>query len=460
MNNLKLMVEEAVKKAHDCQDKYNALTAFADVEQQLADHQDGLLNIPIILKDNVSTKGLTTTASCNILANYVPVFDATIVKKLKDAGCINIAKSALDELAMGGYSTTPCTGAVLNPWDVTRTAGGSSGGSAVSVAAGVVPFAIGSDTGDSIRKPAAYCGIIGVKPTYGRISRYGIIPYASSLDHVGYFTRNVALATKGLEALAGYDPKDCTSSKHEVLPYHEALNQDNRGKKLVVIKNVISKINNQETLTQFNHLVAGLKAKGIIVEEKQLDEKLLRALLPTYYMISNCEATANHSNLDGVRFGVQKEGSSLEEIMINSRTAGFGLQVKKRFILGSYGLAEENQEKLLRKAQKVRRKVYEMVEEIFATYDGILVPACNGVAPKFSDLDKDELSDDLLVVENYMVMANFTGTPSMTLPLGFDHDLPLGVNLTCKAFNEYDMFALAKDIEEITGLKDIVAEGK
>ena len=331
----------------------------------------------------------------------------------------------MDELAMGGTNLTCFTGAAHNPWDTRRMTGGSSGGSAALVAAGVVPMAIGSDTGDSVRKPASYCGVVGVKPTYGRISRYGIIPYASSLDHVGYFTRSVEDACITLEVLAGRDDLDVTSSNRPVEHYTEALNDSICGKKIAILGNVVDSVSNPETVKLFNELVDKLKAAGAVVDMYHFDDKLMRAILPTYYTIANCEAASNHSNLDGIRFGVREDGADMQEIMTNSRTKGFGPLIRRRFVIGSYGLFEANQERI--------------IDEIN---------------------NDDKLSTDYLVAENYMAMANFSGDPSMTVPMGFEEGCPIGVNLTCPAWHENTMFTIAKAIEDITGLRDLQTEVK
>ena len=450
-------VELALKRAHKSHELYNDVVTFIDPSAQIANmpKEGKMKGIPIALKDNVCTKGIKTTACSNILANYVPIYNAHIVDKLQQAGAICIAKASMDELAMGGTNLTSNIGPCLNPYDTTRMSGGSSGGSAVLVASGAVDFAIGSDTGDSIRKPASYCGIVGVKPTYGRISRYGIIPYSSSLDHVGYFTRSIEDAAVSLEVLAGRDDRDMTSSYREVEEYSKLLNSDLNGKKIAVFKNVYDGLTNQQTIDIFNDLLKKMEAKGAIIDFVALPDDLCKALLPTYYLIANCEATANHSNLDGLRFGVQKEGKDVEEIMINSRTAGFGSLIRKRFVIGSYGLFVENQEKLFRQAQRVRRLIVNEVKDILSKYDCLIAPASNDIAPHLDDNSRDQLSDEYLIVENHMVICNFTGYPSMTLPMGMIDGCPIGVNLTCMAFEESKMFNLGLAIEEITGLKDM-----
>ena len=460
-SNIKERCYEALEKAKKLQPELNDVITFVDPQEQLDNlPETGLMRgVPIALKDNVCTKGILTTAASNILKNYVPVYDAEIVTKLKNAGAVCIAKSSMDELAMGGTNLTANIGPAHNPYDVTRITGGSSGGSAALVASGVVPMAIGSDTGDSVRKPASYCGVVGVKPTYGRISRYGVIPYASSLDHVGYFTRSIEDACISLEVLAGRDDRDMTSSNREVPKYSALLNSDMHGKKIAILSNVVDSIKNKETMKLFNDLMEELRKRGAVVEEYTFDEALMRAILPTYYLIANCEATSNHSNLDGIRFGVRKEGADMAEIMTNTRTEGFGPLIRRRFVIGSYGLFEENQERLFRKAQKVRRLIVDAMRECLKDYDCIIAPASGSIAPHIEgDYNEDQLSEDYLISENYMAMANFSGYPSLTVPMGFIEGCPIGVNLTTRAFDEETMFDIGKAIEEITGYKDLKVE--
>ena len=455
--------EEAYEKARQLQSKLNDVITFVDPKEQLEHlpEEGKMRGVPIALKDNVNTKGILTTAGSRILSSYVPIYDAEIVTRLKAAGAVCIAKASMDELAMGGTNLTCFTGPAHNPWDTRRMTGGSSGGSAALVSSGVVPMAIGSDTGDSIRKPAAFNGIVGVKPTYGRISRYGIIPYSSSLDHVGYFTRSIEDACLSLEVLAGRDDRDMTSSNRPVEEYTKNLNSDMHGMKIAVIANVIDNVSNPETVKIFNQRMEELKARGAQVDVYQFDENLMKAILPTYFIIANCEATSNHSNLDGIRFGVREDGADMKEIMTNSRTRGFGPLIRRRFVIGSYGLFEENQERLFRKAQKVRRLIVEAMDDCLKEYDAIVAPASGDIAPLIDEKkDQDQLSDDYLIAENYMAMGNFSGYPSMTVPMGFYDGCPLGMNITCRAWEEKTMFNIGKAMEEITGYKDLHAEVK
>jgi aspartyl-tRNA(Asn)/glutamyl-tRNA(Gln) amidotransferase subunit A len=461
IENIEQEVMEAVSKARKQQPFLNAMVSFMEVDEAISEAKNSngkMAGLPIVLKDNVLTKGVRTTGSVQILDNYIGAYDATITRKLKEAGAVIIGKSALDGLGMGGTGTNCHTGFVHNPYDLNRMAGGSSVGSAVLVASGAVAFAIGSDTGDSVRKPASFVGIVGVKPTYGRISRYGIIPYASSLDHVGYFTRSVEDAALALEVLAGRDDKDMTSSYREVENYLANLNGDLKGKKIGILSNVIDSIKSEKTLNLFNELIEKCVNAGATVQKITMDPIRLQTCLPVYYIIANSEATANHSNLDGVRFGMQEWGDSLEELMTHSRTKGFSFLLRKRFIIGSYSLADENQDLLLRKAQKVRRILVEDYKAALADIDVLIAPASGDVAPLLTDTSADQLSARYLIAENHMVLGNFSGYPSMTIPMGKIDGLPIGVNITAKPFEEQGMFDVALGMENLTGCKNMTAE--
>lgn len=437
----------------------NAVVTF--IEPSKNENEGILHDIPVVLKDNINTKGIRTTASSKILDNYIPVYDATIVEKLRDAGAVFVAKASMDELGMGGTNKNAATGPVHNPYNLERISGGSSGGCAVLVASGAVKLAIGSDTGDSVRKPAAYTGIVGVKPTYGRISRYGIIPYASSLDHVGYFTTNVKDAAAALEVLAGRDDHDMTSSNLPVGHYEEDLNPSLKGKKIGIFKTVVDEVKDPVIKDAFYALCDKLKAAGAELVDVHMPKELMELIAPVYKTIANAEATANHSNLDGIRFGVRKPGESVEDVMTASRTEGFSSYVRARFVIGSYSLFEENQDRLFRKAQKIRRLIVNAYKEAIKDVDGILSVAAPTVAPLIHESQDVRFGEDSFA-EEHMQLGNFSGYPSITLPLGFEDGMPFAINLTCKPFEEQMMFNLAAGIEEATGLKDKTAdkEGK
>ncbi len=457
------LFNEANLKAHKYQDEYNSFVTIIDEYKK--EESDSLISgIPYALKDNFSTKGILSTSSSNILKDYVPVYDSTVYKKLKEAGAVLAGKTVLDELAMGGTGTTGHTGIVRNPWDKERHIGGSSAGSASSVALGIVPFSIGSDTGDSIRKPASFGGIVGLKPTYGRISRYGLFAFASSLDHVGCFTRCVEDAAIVTDILKGKDERDMTSLPNEDIKYTDMLNNDIKGKKLFYIKEITDldmyKDAGSETievLTNFRETIEKCKELGFIVEEVSIDEKLLKAIYPAYMTISCAEATSNNSNLTGIIFGPRGKGDNISDIMFDARTKGFSELIKRRFILGSYILQKENQERLFKNAQRLRRMIVDKINELFKEYDGMILPASGGIAPKFND-EIDRMSDRYLILENHMAIANFGGYPSITIPNGFVNDMPIGLNITGPQFKDGETLNIAYKIEEKLGYKGLIKE--
>lgn len=461
------LVKEAIESAK--KDDNNAFEYICEKEALEAvskldpNKKENLLyGIPVVIKDNYSTKNIPTTGSSNILNGYTPIFSSEVVSRLEKEGAIVVAKSTMDELAMGGSGTTGHLGTTYNPWDKSKThlIGGSSCGSAASVAAGIVPFSIGSDTGDSVRKPASYSCLVGFKPSWGRISRFGLFPFATSLDHVAYFTRNVEDSAIVLNVLAGRDDKDFSSSFKPVEDYCSKLNEPIKGKKIAVIKEFVESISNVAIKEAFNKNIAALKELGAIVEPVSIDSKLLKAIYPTYIIISCAESTSNNANLDGVKFGPREPGESFEEIMTNTRTKGFSRLIKRRFVIGGYSLLKENQQELFVRAQKCRRLIVNAFNKVFEEYDAIYCPAAPGVAPLISG-NSDLLSDEYLIADNYMAFGNMGGFPSITLPLGFDQELPFGGNLTGKPFKESELLSIASVIEKCTGLKDIVAkEGK
>ena len=419
-----------------------------------------LYGIPVVIKDNFSTKDIPTTGSCDMLKNYVPIFSSEVVNRLEQAGAIVIGKTTLDALAMGGRGTASHLGITYNPWDKTHTRiiGGSSCGSAAAISAGIVPLAIGSDTGDSVRKPANYAGCVGFKPTWGRISRFGLFPFATSLDHVAYFTRNVFDSALTLSVLAGRDDKDYSSSFKEVDDYVSDIDKDIKNTKIAVIKPIIDSIKNENIVNEFNKTVNRLRQDGVVVDYIDFDINLLRAILPTYMVISSAEAGSNNASLDGIKFGVREDGSSYEEIVKNSRTKGLSSLVKRRFVIGGYALLEENQNDFFLRAQKCRRLIVNAFNKIFEKYDAIYCPASSSTAPLIDNKNVDHLSDEYLIAENYLAFGNMGGYPSITLPIGFENDLPFGANITCKPFEEKKLLNIAFNIEKITGLKDLVAK--
>ena len=459
----KELFNESVNKAHKYQDEYNSFVTIID-EYKKEDSNSLIDGIPYALKDNFSTKGILSTSSSNILKDYVPVYDSTVYRKLTTAGGVLVGKTVLDELAMGGTGTTGHTGVVRNPWDKTRQIGGSSAGSAASVALGIVPFSIGSDTGDSIRKPAAFGGVVGFKPTYGRISRYGLFAFASSLDHVGCFTRCVRDAAIVTDILKGKDEKDMTSLPDENIKYLDLLDNDIKGRKLFYIKEItdldLYKETDKETkevLIKFKETIEKCKELGFIIEEVSFDERLLKAIYPSYMTISCAEATSNNSNLTGIIFGPRGEGNNINDIMFDARSRGFSELIKRRFILGSYILQRENQERLFKNAQRLRHIIVNKINELFKEYDAMILPASGGIAPKFDD-SIDRMSDRYLILENHMAIGNFGGYPSITIPNGFVMNMPIGINITGPQFEDGLTLNIANKIEEKLGYKNLIKE--
>ncbi len=454
------LFEEAVNKAYKYQDVYNSFVTIMDKKDEVCSNSI-LSGIPYALKDNISTKGILTTASSNILKDYIPLYDATIYKKLKNSGAVLMGKTVLDELAMGGTGTTGHTGIVRNPWNKDRMIGGSSAGSAASVALGIVPFAIGSDTGDSIRKPAAYGGVVGYKPTYGRISRYGLFSFASSLDHVGVFARSVKDVSYVMDIVKGHDDKDMTSLPDEDVSYASELDNDVSGKKLFYIKEAIEIDNGnnelKEIISNFKSVLEKCKELGMIVEEVSFDKELLEAIYPVYNVISCAEATSNNSNLTGIPFGNRADGKNVNDIMMNTRTNGFSELIKRRFVIGSYVLQKENQERLFLNACRVRRLIVNRMNELFEKYDGLIMPTSGNIAPLFDDAS-DKLSDEYLILGNHLVIGNFGGFPSISIPSGFVNDMPVSVNITGRAKEDSLVLNMANKVESLLGCKGMVAK--
>jgi len=454
------LFEEAVNKAYKYQDVYNSFVTIMDKKDEVCSNSI-LSGIPYALKDNISTKGILTTASSNILKDYIPLYDATIYKKLKNSGAVLMGKTVLDELAMGGTGTTGHTGIVRNPWNKDRMIGGSSAGSAASVALGIVPFAIGSDTGDSIRKPAAYGGVVGYKPTYGRISRYGLFSFASSLDHVGVFARSVKDVSYVMDVVKGHDDKDMTSLPDEDVSYASELDNDVSGKKLFYIKEAIEIDNGnnelKEIISNFKSVLEKCKELGMIVEEVSFDKELLEAIYPVYNVISCAEATSNNSNLTGIPFGNRVDGKNVNDIMMNTRTNGFSELIKRRFVIGSYVLQKENQERLFLNACRVRRLIVNRMNELFEKYDGLIMPTSGNIAPLFDDAS-DKLSDEYLILGNHLVIGNFGGFPSISIPSGFVNDMPVSVNITGRAKEDSLVLNMANKVESLLNCKGMVAK--
>lgn len=454
------LFKEAVSKANNYQKEYNSFVTILDKKEELESNTI-LSGIPYALKDNISTKGILTTASSNILKDYIPLYDATVYKKLKESGAVLMGKTTLDELAMGGTGTTAHTGIVRNPWNKNRMIGGSSVGSAAAVALGIVPFAIGSDTGDSIRKPAAYGGVTGYKPTYGRVSRYGLFAFASSLDHVGVLARSVKDISYVMDIIKGHDDKDMTSLPDEDISYIDCLANDVRGKKLFYIKEALEIEDGNNNLKiiidNFKEVINKCESLGMEVTPVNFGEALLEAVYPAYNVISCAEATSNNSNLTGIPFGSRIDGKNINDIMMKTRTEGFSEFIKRRFVIGSYVLQKENQEKLFLNASRARRMIVDRMNELFKEYDGLIMPTAPDIAPKFDEVS-DKLSDEYLKLGNHLIIGNFGGFPSISIPSGFVEEMPISINITGRAMEDELVLNIANKVEELMNYKGQVAK--
>ncbi|WP_339022937.1 amidase family protein [Spiroplasma endosymbiont of Crioceris asparagi] len=408
-----------------------------------------LTGVPFFEKDNISTKGILTTAGTNILKNYIPPFDATVHKELIDNGAVLVGKATLDELGMGGTGLFAANGIVHNFYDKKRIIGGSSSGSAFAVSSGIVPFATGTDTGDSIRKPASYAGIVGFKPTYGSISRYGVIPYAPSLDTVGLFANNVEDVSYVSKLIFKQDLNDFTSISNELK--FENLDFTKKAS-IAYIKEVYDWMPN-DVKEKYNLLNEKLKEVGHKINFISFDTELLFLIQELYMIISYCEASSTHANLDGINFGARINGKDYREIMSKSRGMGFGRVVKRRFVIGSYNLKKENQEKLFLKAKKIRRILNDKIQKIYAKNDFLILPPAVDIAPLISDvLNKDIVTvvdEKQNALDTILVLANFNGMPSITLPFYKKNNLPIGININANIREDSELLIFSQYLENI-----------
>lgn len=460
----KELIEESLQKSHEVQDKYNAFVTILDDAKEKEVTENLLSGIPCGIKDNYSTEGVLSTGSSNTLKDYVPFFTATAVDNLFKDGAVMVNKTVMDEFGMGGTGTTGHTGVVKNPWDPTRMCAGSSAGSACAVAAGVYPYATGSDTGDSIRKPAAYCGIVGYKPTYGMISRYGLFAFASSLDHCGVLSRSVEDAAIVVDSMKGIDKNDMTSWDSSNIHLYNDLSDDIKGKKLCYIKEICDIENYPNAsdelkahLENYKKTIELCKELGMDVEKVSVDKTLLSTIPSVYVVISCAEATSNMSNLTGFIFGPRAEGKNYIEMMKNYRTEGFSPLIKRRFVIGSYVLQSQNKDRYFHNAQKVRRLLVDKWKELFKEYDAVILPVGSGPAKKLNG-SKDMLDKDTQILEEHLQVGNFGGFPSITIPNGFVNGLPVGINITGNCYDDQNVLNIAYALEDKMNYKNQVAK--
>ncbi len=418
------------------------------VDREVAAGRDPgpLAGVPIALKDNLCTRGIPTTASSKILAGWRPPYDATVVKAVRDAGAIAIGKTNLDEFAMGSSTENSAFGPTKNPWDETRVPGGSSGGSAAAVAAGFAPLALGSDTGGSIRQPASLCGVVGVKPTYGLVSRYGLIAFASSLDQIGPFALNVADAAALLEVIAGHDPADSTSIDKARPAYLAQLDRGVEGLRVGVIEDFLTDAA-APIAASVNGAAEVLANAGALVDSVKIPELL--GGLAAYYLIAPAEASSNLARYDGVRYGYRAEAETVEEMNARTRSEGFGDEVKRRIMLGTYVLSAGYYDAYYVTAQKVRTLLIEAFARAYRDFDVLLSPTTPSPAFKLGDKVADPLA--MYLSDLYTIPSNLAGHPAMSVPCALSEEgLPLGVQVLAPALGEQAMFAAGAVIESAT----------
>ncbi|QGV04175.1 Asp-tRNA(Asn)/Glu-tRNA(Gln) amidotransferase subunit GatA [Lactobacillus acetotolerans] len=441
------LTKDTVANIKDENKKLNAWITVAD-DAKLAENLDfsknKLAGIPIGIKDNITTKGVKTTAASHMLYNYVPVFDATVISKLKKAQATFVGKTNMDEFAMGSSTEHSYYGPTHNPWNLDKVPGGSSGGSAAAVAAGQVVAALGSDTGGSIRQPAAFNGIFGIKPTYGRVSRWGLIAFSSSLDQIGVLSKRAKDSAEILNVIAGSDDHDSTVSEKKVPDFTSFIGQDVKGLRIGVPKEYMSDAVDEKVRAAVQKQIDFLKANGAIINEVSLP--LTKYVVPTYYIIASSEASSNLQRYDGIRYGYRaKNTKSLVDVYVKSRSEGFGPEVKRRIMLGSFALSAGSYDKFFKQAAKVRTLICNEFDKIFADNDIIVGPTTT--TPAF-DIGS-EISDPIKMYNNDIltISANLAGIPAASVPAGLVDGMPVGFQIMAKRFDEENIFRVADFIE-------------
>ena len=466
IKNKEVTVVEATKAALDAidakEDKVNSFVTVdregalkrAEEVQKLID--DGKLNgllagVPVAIKDNMCTEGLLTTCSSKILGNFVPTFTSEAVLNLEKAGAVILGKTNMDEFAMGSTTETSAYGETKNPWNLEHVPGGSSGGSCAAVAAEECFYALGSDTGGSIRQPSSFCGVTGIKPTYGTVSRYGLIAYGSSLDQIGPVAKDVTDCATILEIIASHDEKDSTSVKRDDLDFTSALVDDVKGMKIGIPKDYLGEGLDSEVKDAILNAAKVLEEKGAIVEE--FDLSLVEYAIPAYYVIACAEASSNLARFDGVKYGYRtEEYDGLHNMYKKSRSEGFGAEVKRRIMLGSFVLSSGYYDAYYLKALRTKALIKKAFDEAFAKYDVILGPAAPTTAPKLGESLSDPLK--MYLGDIYTISVNLAGLPGITVPCGTDSKgLPIGLQLIGDCFKEKNIIRAAYSFEQTRDFK-------
>lgn len=435
------LTDEAIEKSKEIEEKVNN----GELNSELA-------GIPIGIKDNMCTKGVKTTCASKMLENFVAPYDATVVEKLNKEGMINLGKLNMDEFAMGASTEYSALAKTRNPWNLNTVPGGSSGGSAAAVAANLVPWALGSDTGGSIRQPASFCGVVGLKPTYGLVSRYGLVAFASSLDQIGPITKDVTDSAILLNLLVGHDEKDTTSLDMPKIDYTKALKNDVKGLKIGIPKEFFAEGINKEVKEKLDEAIEKYKELGAEIEEFSLD--IAEYALATYYIIACAEASSNLGRFDGIRYGYRtKNYENLKDIYINSRSEGFGAEVKRRIILGTYVLSSGYYDAYYKKAQQVRTLVKEKFNKAFEKYDVILTPTSPTVAFEVGTRSNNPL--EMYLADICTVSVNIAGLPGISVPCGVDSKgMPIGMQLIGNRFEEGKILNAAYTYEQATKFRE------
>ena len=449
VKNKEITIEEITKAYADrINEKEPEVNAFVStrLDEAIAESKNPEAGIPIGIKDNICTKGIKTTCSSKMLENFVSPYDATVITKIKEKNMPILGKLNMDEFAMGSSTENSAIKITRNPWNLNKVPGGSSGGSAAAVAANLVPWALGSDTGGSIREPASFCGIVGLKPTYGIVSRSGLVAFASSLDQIGPMTKDVEDSALLLNIIAGHDENDSTSVKREKIDYTKNLKNSIQGMKIGVPKEFFGEGINPEVKKSLENSIEEYKKLGAIVEECSLD--VSESSLAAYYIIACAEASSNLGRFDGIRYGYRaKDYKNLKELFVKSRTEGFGKEVKRRIILGTYVLSSGYYDAFYKKAQKVRTYVKNKFDECFKKYDVLLTPVAPTTAFDIGSKTNNPL--EMYLADICTVSINIASVPAISIPCGVDsNNMPIGMQLIGNRFQEEKILNAAYAIEQ------------
>lgn len=463
IKNKKITVEEAVNAFFDVIDKYDtklhcyntvckdeALKRAKEVQQGIdsGKYTGRLAGVPIGVKDNICTKDILTTCSSKILENFIPTYNATVINRLNDEGMVVIGKLNMDEFAMGSTTETSATGVTHNPWDVEKVPGGSSGGAAAAVAAKLSPVTLGSDTGGSIRQPCSFCGVTGLKPTYGAVSRYGLVAYASSLDQIGPIGKDVDDCAALFSVIQGKDEKDGTSMVYDKFDFDKAVSGEIKGKKIGIPEDYLGEGINEDVKASI--LAAADKFRELGAEVEMFKMPIAKYAIPTYYIIACAEACSNLSRYDGIKYGYSSKNSeNLLDRYVMSRSEGFGMEVKRRIMLGNFVLSSGYYDAYYNKALKAKKLIQNAFFDAFEKYDMILGPVAPTTALKMGESLSDPLK--MYLGDIYTVMINIAGLPSFSAPCGFDADgMPIGMQLIGKPFCEAEIMSAAKAFQNAT----------